>query len=170
MDARLPNYDPQIIERFADRLYEKAKAFVASSVVAGAALGASFGAVPLTSLGASWPIPSSFGFATMLVGAVAGSVLGYRIGDARSFAYMLQAQTALCQLQIERNTAAAATRPAAEPVLVPPPAPTPEAVAPRAVAAPAPEPEPEPRPVVVPADVTAAANAPLLRVATPVES
>lgn len=161
---RLPNYDPQVIERFADRLYEKAKAFVVGSVIAGAALGAAFGAVPLTSLGETWPIPSSFGIATMLVGAVAGAILGYRIGDARSFSYMLQAQSALCQLQIERNTAAAALHRAPAPVVQPTPARPPEPVAPPVVAEPAPE--PEARPVVVPADVS---HAPLLRIAAPLD-
>jgi hypothetical protein len=166
VDTRLPNYDPQVIERFADRLYEKAQSFVVGSVIVGAALGAAFGAVPLTSLGASWPIPSSFGFATMLVGAVSGAVLGYRIGDARSFSYMLQAQSALCQLQIELNTAAAAAgSPAATPVApAREPAPAPEAVAAPVVAAS--EPEPQARPVVVPADVS---YVPLLRVAAPVD-
>jgi hypothetical protein len=173
METRLPGYDPRIIESFAERLYEKAAAFVAGSIVAGAALGAAFGAVPLTSLGASWPIPSSFGFATMLVGAVAGAVLGYRVGDARSFSYKLQAQSALCQLQIERNSAAAAERVAAHPVPVTVPAhqaPAPQPAAPEAPApvtvAPA-QPEPEARPVVVPPDAATTGYPPRLRVAAP---
>lgn len=104
----LPAYDPRIIEQFADKLYRKASAFVAGSVVVGTALGAAFGAVPLTSLGEAWPIPSLFGFATLLLGGLFGGVIGYVIGDTRSFGYRLQAQTALCQLQTERNTAAVA--------------------------------------------------------------
>ena len=68
----LPSYDPRVIEQFADKLYRKASAFVAGSVVVGAALGAAFGAVPLTSLGDSWPVPSVFGFATLLVGGIFG--------------------------------------------------------------------------------------------------
>jgi hypothetical protein len=181
MDPRLPDFDPTIIERFAERLYEKAHAFVVGSVVAGAALGVAFGAVPLTSLGESWPIPSSFGFATMLVGAVAGAILGYRIGDARSFAYMLQAQTALCQLQIERNTAAAFAGVAGQPEVAPvhvPQAPLPVAAAP---VAPQPEPQPQPvqpqlqpepepvlRPVVVPPDASLTGYASGLRIAAPI--
>jgi hypothetical protein len=174
METRLPGYDPGVIESFAERLYEKAAAFVAGSIVTGAALGAAFGAVPLTSLGSSWPIPSSFGFATMLVGAVSGAVLGYRVADARSFSYKLQAQSALCQLQIERNTAAAAERVAVHhPVPVPAPAhqaPAPQPTAPHAPApvpvAPA-QPEPDAKPVVVPPDAAATGYATLLRVATP---
>ena len=115
----LPSYDPRVIEQFADKLYRKASAFVAGSVVVGAALGAAFGAVPLTSLGDSWPVPSVFGFATLLVGGIFGGVIGYVIGDTRSFGYRLQAQSALCQLQTERNMAvlarAVATRAAPQP-------------------------------------------------------
>jgi hypothetical protein len=103
--STLPSYDPRVIEQFADKLYRKASSFVAGSIVIGGALGALFGGVPLTSLGSSWPIPSAFGFATLLVGALCGAVVGYVIGDTRSFGYRLQAQAALCQLQIERNTA-----------------------------------------------------------------
>lgn len=103
--STLPSYDPRVIEQFAEKLYRKASAFVAGSVVVGGALGAGFGAVPLTSLGDAWPIPSMFGFASLLAGAVCGAVVGYVIGDTRSFGYRLQAQAALCQLQTERNTA-----------------------------------------------------------------
>ena len=101
----LPAYDPKVIEQFAEKLYRKASAFVAGSVVIGASLGAAFGAVPLTSLGAAWPIPSYLGFATLLLGGLLGGLIGYVIGDTRSFGYRLQAQSALCQLQSERNTA-----------------------------------------------------------------
>ena len=100
-----PAYDPKVIEQFAEKLYRKASSFVAGSVVIGASLGAVFGAVPLTSLGEAWPIPSYLGFATLLLGALLGAVIGYVIGDTRSFGYRLQAQSALCQLQSERNTA-----------------------------------------------------------------
>lgn len=100
-----PVYDPKVIEQFAEKLYRKASSFVAGSVVIGASLGAAFGAVPLTSLGEAWPIPSYLGLATLLLGGLLGAVIGYVIGDTRSFGYRLQAQSALCQLQSERNTA-----------------------------------------------------------------
>jgi outer membrane biosynthesis protein TonB len=103
VDPSLPNYEPRIIEQFAEKLYRKASAFVVGSVVVGGALGAAFGAVPLTSLGEAWPVPSMFGFVTLLLGGVFGSAIGYVIGDTRSFGYRLQAQSALCQLQLERN-------------------------------------------------------------------
>jgi hypothetical protein len=98
-------YDPRIIEQFAAKLYGKSSAVVAGGIVTGAIVGAGFGAVPLTSLGENWPIPSTFGFATTLLGLLVGALVGYVVGDARSFGYRLQAQVALCQLQTERNTA-----------------------------------------------------------------
>ena len=107
MAAYGAEYDPSIIELAAARLYSKADAVVMGSIATGIVVGAAFGAIPLTSLGASWPVPSTLGFATLILGAILGAVIGYTIGDARAFGYRLQAQSALCQLQIERNTAAA---------------------------------------------------------------
>lgn len=103
-----PDFDPRIIEAFAERLYQKASSFLYGSVVCGVVVGMSFGAVPLTSLGAAWPIPSTFGFATMLLGGILGGVIGYVVGDTRAFGYKLQAQSSLCQLELERNSAEAA--------------------------------------------------------------
>ena len=126
MAAYGAEYDPSIIELAAARLYSKADAVVMGSIATGIVIGASFGAIPLTSLGASWPIPSTFGFATLILGAILGAVIGYTVGDARAFGYRLQAQSALCQLQIERNTAAVTqsaairTAPAVAPQLIAP--------------------------------------------------
>jgi hypothetical protein len=101
------DYDPHVIELFAASLYRKAIAARKGSIVVGAVLGIAVGTIPLTSLGEHWPIPHAFGFATMLVGAIVGGGIGYVIGDARAFGYKLQAQTALCQVEIQRNTQAA---------------------------------------------------------------
>jgi hypothetical protein len=97
-------YDPHVIEQFAASLYRKAGAARRGSTVFGVVLGGAFGAIPLTSLGDAWPIPSSFGYATLLVGLIAGGLIGHVIGDARAFGYKLQAQAALCQVEIQRNT------------------------------------------------------------------
>ena len=106
MVSRLQDYDPTVIEVAARRLYEKATASLIVSIVAGASLGAAFGAVPLTPLGEAWPIPSTFGPATMLLGALAGAAIGYVVGDNRAFRHRLQAQAMLTDLQRELNTAA----------------------------------------------------------------
>ena len=62
-----------------------------------------FGAVPLTPLASVWPIPAIFGFATILLGALAGVLVGYVVGEGRAFRLRVQAQTALFQVDIERR-------------------------------------------------------------------
>jgi hypothetical protein len=99
----LPTYDPAIIERYVENTYRKAAAVFLGSVVAGVMIGAIFGATPLTSLGSSWPIPRMFGFATMIVGAIVGGVIGYLIGDTRAFLARLQGQTALAQVEAAKD-------------------------------------------------------------------
>ena len=146
-----PDYDPQIIEQFAAKLYGKASAFLVGSVSAGVMLGAGFGAVPLTSLGEHWPVPGFLGFATMLLGALLGGLVGYVVGDTRAFGYRLQAQSALCQLEVERNTAETAALLSKAMERKPQPAPKP-APAPARAAAPAPPvavPAPQPPPARV---------------------
>jgi hypothetical protein len=100
----LPDFDPRIIERYVETTYRKATAIFIGSVTAGVMIGAAFGATPLTSLGSSWPIPKIFGFATMLSGAFIGGLIGYIVGDTRSFMCRLQGQTALAQVETAINS------------------------------------------------------------------
>ena len=104
----LPDFDPRIIEQFAESAYRRANAIFTGCVAAGVVLGAAFGATPLTPLGAAWPIPPAFGFATMLVGAFVGGVVGYVVGDTRSALCRLQGQTALAQVESAKNARAMA--------------------------------------------------------------
>jgi hypothetical protein len=133
------NYEPRVILEHANRLNRRADSMGLTSAVIGAVIGGFFGAVPLTSLGDSWPIPHQFGFGTLLAGILVGALAGYVIGDARAFGYRLQAQSSLCQLHLERNTAAllSDSYSAAVPPAPPVPAPVFEVV----------EPELEPAPV-----------------------
>src|SRR5439155_1862651 len=80
-----PQYTPEVIEEYAARLYRRASSMGVGAAVTGAVVGAFFGAIPLTSLGDAWPIPSAFGFATLLVGVIAGGLIGWVVGDARGF-------------------------------------------------------------------------------------
>ena len=104
----LPNFDPRVIERFAESAYRKANAIFTGCVAGGVVLGALFGATPLTPLGAHWPIPPAFGFATTLLGAVVGGVIGYVVGDTRSALCRLQGQTALAQVEGAKHARAMA--------------------------------------------------------------
>jgi hypothetical protein len=104
----LPNFDPRVIERFAENAYRRANAIFTGCVAGGVVLGAIFGATPLTPLGESWPIPQAFGFATMLLGALVGGMIGYVVGDTRSALCRLQGQTALAQVEGAKNARAMA--------------------------------------------------------------
>jgi hypothetical protein len=95
----LPDFDPRVLERSAEAAYRRANAIFTGCVAGGVVLGAMFGATPLTPIGAHWPIPQAFGFATMLLGALLGGVVGYVVGDTRSALCRLQGQTALAQVE-----------------------------------------------------------------------
>jgi hypothetical protein len=152
----LPNFDPRVIERFAEGAYRKANAIFTGCVAGGVVLGAIFGATPLTPVGEHWPIPQAFGFATMLLGAVLGGVIGYVVGDTRAALCRLQGQTALAQVESAKHARAMADamreiheiHEQIRDIALPAPAP-----------APAPEPAPEPSPFNLP-------SLPALRVAT----
>jgi hypothetical protein len=100
------DYDSRVIEQFAHQLYRRAAAASKVSLVVGAFLGGVFGGIPLTSLSAHWPVPHALGYFTLIGASVSGGYLGHLVGEARAFGYKLQAQSALCQVEIERNTAA----------------------------------------------------------------
>jgi hypothetical protein len=160
----LPDFDPRVLERSAEAAYRKASAIFTGCVAGGVVLGAMFGATPLTPIGAHWPIPQAFGFATMLLGALLGGVVGYVVGDTRSALCRLQGQTALAQVEGARHARAMAEAmreiheiheqirdlATAAPV-------APQAAQP--VPEPTPEPVPEPSPFNLP-------SLPALRVAT----
>jgi hypothetical protein len=146
----LPNFDPRVIERFAESAYRRANAIFVGCVTGGVVLGAMFGATPLTPLGAGWPIPAAFGFGTMLAGAFLGGVIGYVVGDTRSALCRLQGQTALAQVESAKHATAMADamREIHEiheqiqvlTVAPPVPEPAPPAPAPAALIEPVPEP------------------------------
>ena len=91
------------MEQFAEQLLRKADSVRVGSAVLGGVIGVIFGAVPLTPLASVWPIPAVFGFATILLGALAGVLVGYVVGEGRAFRLRVQAQTALFQVDIERR-------------------------------------------------------------------
>jgi uncharacterized protein (DUF697 family) len=91
-------YDPAVIQKFADKLYAMANAVVAAWTIVGAIVGAGVGMMAMNAF-------REFDQRLCFVGGVAlVGLIGYIIGQGRSFSLKLQAQLALCQLQIEVNT------------------------------------------------------------------
>lgn len=98
----MPAYDPSIIEKYAAHLYERGENIIWKWGCIGMLLGAlCAGFVARTVL----PTQNSiWGIAMLAAGVVIGLFVGRSIGTDRAFHLFLQAQTALCQVQIERNT------------------------------------------------------------------
>ncbi len=88
-------YDPSVIQTFADALYAQARTIIFTMTFLGAVIGAAIGY-----------FAGDYNTKTMfaIVGAVICGLIGLAIGRARAFALKLQAQTALCQMHIEKNT------------------------------------------------------------------
>jgi hypothetical protein len=158
-DYPIVSVDTEAAQRAVEALvahYEaRARAVSRAGVAAGAFVGVLVGAIPLSPLRAAWPIPSSYGFATVLGGLVVGVLVGYVVGDPRGKLYQRMADQARLQLQLEQRIsqndarmaqlltaltarAAAAARPA--PVPAPPVQAAPVRPAPMHPAAPAPAP------------------------------
>jgi len=92
----MASYDSSVIEEFADRLYREASSTVATYTLLVALLGAG-GGVAVGSVIQGALLAAS-------VGALVGGAIGFQIGQQKAFALRLQAQVALCQVQIEVNT------------------------------------------------------------------
>lgn len=84
-------YDPKVIMEFAERLYSRANSIIISYTIIGIIIGGAGGMVSGSGVVAA--------IAAVFVGAI-----GYYMGTEKAFQYKLQAQTALCQIQIEKNT------------------------------------------------------------------
>lgn len=90
-------YDAKVIEDFAMRLYKKASAIVLQYCVAGALVGSLAGAA----VGRAMDEHAGAG---ALAGAIVIALLSYSAGQEKAFQLKLQAQVALVQVQIEKNT------------------------------------------------------------------
>lgn len=88
----MAKYEAKIINEFADHLYQRAGTIVLMHVVGIGLLGALAGRLMQ---------PDTM---EMAVGFFVGAVIGYYLGDNKAFILRLQAQMALCQAEIERNT------------------------------------------------------------------
>lgn len=95
----MAEYDPQIIQKFADRLYRRARTVIAMSTILFFLIGG--GAGLGINLAVGRDDPSIIGAS---IGAVVLGIVGYVLGREGAFRLRLQAQTALCQMKIEENT------------------------------------------------------------------
>lgn len=99
------NFDPRVIQEFADRLYAQADSIVAQSTALADLMGAAVGYM----ISVISREPTQAGISAISCAVVAG-IMGYLRGREKVFKLRLDAQLALCQIFTERNTRAAATR------------------------------------------------------------
>lgn len=94
----MPAYDSSVILTFAERLYEQAAGIEVAYAVGGAVVGGAAGGA----IGAALHDASSLLIG--LIGAVIVGAIAWQLGRQKAAALRLQAQVALCQVQIEENT------------------------------------------------------------------
>jgi hypothetical protein len=93
---QMTQYDANILQTFADRLYAKAAWITVKCCLAGALIGILLVMVTATLLKTGDPALVPF--------TVLGGLVGIAIGQEKAFQYRLQAQLTLCQMQTEFNT------------------------------------------------------------------
>ncbi|HEX8671558.1 MAG TPA: hypothetical protein VF710_06705 [Longimicrobium sp.] len=86
-----------MIQKYAGMLYQRALTIVWLYTAAGVFLGLLLGA----SAGVFAPAAGASG---AFIGVLAGAFIGWNIGSQKAFWMELQAQIALCQVEIEANT------------------------------------------------------------------
>jgi ABC-type nitrate/sulfonate/bicarbonate transport system permease component len=99
----LAQYDANILQDFADRLYAKAAWITVKCCIVGALLGIGLTFILAAILKISNPALNTSDPA-FIPFAVLGGLLGIAVGQHKAFQYKLQAQLTLCQMQTEFNT------------------------------------------------------------------
>ena len=84
-------YDAKLLREYADRLHRSASQTLVMYSLAGTVTGASVGLV-------------SHDLEQTVVAAILVGILGYLMGKGKASRAKLEAQLALCQVQIEENT------------------------------------------------------------------
>ena len=97
----MTEYDSKVLYEFADRLYSRAAKIAWSYAFLGALLGLFGGGAAAAAVGSRDSVVMVGVVLAVLFGAI-----GYSVGREKGFVLRLQAQTALCQAQIEANTRA----------------------------------------------------------------
>jgi len=98
-------YNAHVIKDYADRLYTQAASMAALYALIGILL-----TVGLTIL-----VVRAGDVRVLAIAAAVGGLIGGYIGSGRAAALRLEAQIALCQVQIEENTRAAVPPPTGSP-------------------------------------------------------
>jgi len=93
-------YEPSILQKYADRLYSKASSAVALPTIFGFLLGFAGGAALI----APTQLSGNSALLAISIGSVVLMLAGYAIGSERAFKLRLEAQRTMCQISIERNT------------------------------------------------------------------
>lgn len=99
----MAKYDSGILQDYADSLYRKAAWVTFWCGIVGAIIGVVIALILAYGVFSAQSADSSNTAASVVFGIV-GALIGVAIGQRRSFEYRLQAQTVLCQMQIEYNT------------------------------------------------------------------
>jgi len=87
----MTKYDPEVIFIFADRLYATARNVVLMFTALGGVVGFAMGYLMAEIIGG-------------IILAVVLAAIGRWYGNEKAFQLKLQAQTSLCQVEIERNS------------------------------------------------------------------
>ena len=95
----MAQYDPEIIRSAAHQLYARAGRIVVAYSLVGGLVGGMAGGVAAAALNARDGRTTVLALVTAI-----GALLGLVLGREKAFSLRLQAQTALCHLQIETNT------------------------------------------------------------------
>jgi hypothetical protein len=92
----MATYDVSVILAFTDKLYAQAAKVIATYTIIGVLIGGGVGVAAGNA--------SQIGFLLAVLGAVIVGAIAFQLGRDKAFSLRLQAQVALCQVQIEANT------------------------------------------------------------------
>lgn len=95
-------YDPAVINQFAESLYLKAEKVVRNYTLRGCLVGFVIGL--LLVLNGKDSLGGISGMLVVLAPTALFGYFGYTAGQSAAFKYKLEAQTALCNIKIEENT------------------------------------------------------------------
>lgn len=99
MSKKDVSYEPDVIQQFANKLYAEANTVVQNSVVSWGAIGA----IPAVTIYVLLDFAPG-AILMFLAAALPLGVVGYYLGRGKALKLRLEAQKALCQVQIEKNS------------------------------------------------------------------